>query len=224
MNRKKLEIVVSISTISLHNYQTTTSISAAQGAALLAQAVNDTSRTFRPTEFKAVGLFVIEKTAVAFANKLKVINSACPLTPFVEAQRIANSVVSLDEQKMQLPVGTEQSIEWHKMLDVRTVPALKTAFNDSSKLLLLTEGTKLVTDIDTVIDELKTLKIKRDTRIAKLDFVTASLPLETIVINANSAQGLASKIESLGDNNMHWAFMFFVGSDSEIKLVKELFT
>lgn len=212
-----------VNTISLHSYQTATPVSAAQGAALLAQAVNDTSRTFRPTSFNAIGLFAIEKTASALVDTLQTVNQACPLKPFVEAQRIASSLASLDEHKMQLPVGGEQSIEWHPMPDLRTVPALNTAFNDSSKSLLLDEGTALVTDIDTAMDELKTLKINRDTRIAQTQFVAASLPIETTVITASSARSLADSIKRLGDNNMHWAFMFFVGSDSEIKLVKELF-
>jgi len=212
-----------VNTISLHSYQTATEISAAQGAALLADAVNDSSRTFRPARFNAVGLFVIEKTASALAGKLQLINQACSLKAFIEAQRIASSLVSLDEDKMQLPVGGEQSIEWQPMPDVRSVTGLSTAFNDASKSLLLNEGTSLVTDIDTAIGELKTLKAARDIRIGQSDFVAASLPFETIMINANSARSLADNIRQLGDNNMHWAFMFFVGSENEIKLVKELF-
>lgn len=212
-----------VNTISLHSYQTATPVSAAQGAALLAQAVSDTSRTFRPTSFNAVGLFVIEKTASKLASTLQTVNQACPLKTFVEAQRIATSMANLDEHKMQLPTGNEQSIEWHPMPDVRTVPALSTAFNDASNSQLLDEGTALVTDIDTAMGELKTLKSSRDTRIAQTDFIAANLPLETTVIAASSARGLADSIKRLGDNNMHWAFMFFVGNDSEIKLVKELF-
>jgi len=213
-----------VNTISLHSYQTATLISAAQGAALLAKAVIDTSRTCRPTSFNAVGLFIIEKTAVALANSLRQVNQACPLQSFVEAQRIANSLSSLDEDKMQLPLGDEQSIEWHPMPDVRSVPALNTAFNDASKSLLLSEGVALVTDIDSAMSELKTLKTKRDSRIAQTQFVAASLPIETTVISASSARSLADSIKRLGDNNKHWAFMLFVGSDNELTLVKELFT
>ena len=132
-------------------------------------------------------------------------------------------MASIDEDKMQLPVGGEQSIEWQPMPDVRSVPALNAAFNDTSKSLLLDEGTALVTDIDTAMSQLKTLKADRDLRIGQTDFVAASLPIETMVINASSAKGLADNIKRLGDNNMHWAFIFFVGSDSEITLVKELF-
>lgn len=198
-------------------------MSAAQGAALLARAVSDTSRTFRPSRFNAVGLFVIEQTAAALASTLQTLNQACPLKVFVEAQRIASSVASLDDEKMQLSTGSEQSIEWQSMPDVRAVPALNTAFNDVSKSLLLGEGTALVTDIDTAMSQLKTLKADRDARIAQTDFVSTSLPIETIVISASNARALADSIKSLGDNNMHWAFIFFVGSDSEITLVKELF-
>lgn len=212
-----------LNTISLHCFQTATHVNAATGAALLANAVNDVSRTFRPSSFNAVGLFVIEKTAAQLATKLQVINKVCPLKPFIEAQRIASSIASIDDHKMQLPTGSEQSIEWHPMSDVRGVPALNTAFNDASKSMLLHEGTALVTDIDTAMGELKTLKSNRDTRIAQTNFVAASLPLETTVIAASSARSLADSIKRLGDNNKHWAFMFFVGSDSEIKLVKELF-
>lgn len=223
--RAKLnEACTEVNTMSLHSYQSATSISAAQGAALFAQAVNDTSRSFRPTNFNAVGLFVTEKTASALASKLQLVNQACPLKPFVEAQRIARSMATLDDHKMQLPVGGEQSIEWHPMPDVRTVPSLNTAFDDASKSLLLGEGTALVTDIDTAMGELKTLKSNRDTRIAQTDFAAASLPIEVTVIIANSARGLGDSIKRLGDNNKHWAFMFFVGRDSEIKLVKELFS
>lgn len=212
-----------VNTISLHSYQTATPISAAQGAALLARAVNDTSRTFRPTSFNAVGLFVIEKTSLALASSLQSVNQACPLQPFFEAQRIASSLSSIDDDKMQLSLGSEQSIEWHPMQDVRSVPALNTAFNAASKSLLLNEGTALVTDIDTAMGELKTLKSSRDARIAQTKFTAASLPIETTVINASSARSLADSIKRLGDNNKHWAFMLFVGSDSELKLVKELF-
>jgi hypothetical protein len=212
-----------VNTISLHSYQTATSISAAQGAALLAQAVNDISRTFRPVSFNAVGLFVIESTALALASKLQTVNQVCSLTAFVEAQRIASSMVSLDDHKMQLPVGGEQSIEWQPMHDVRSVTALRTAFNDASKSLLLNEGKALVSNIDTAIGELRALKADRDTRIVQSDFVVASLPIETTLINANSARSLADNIRQLGDNNRHWAFMFFVGSDNDIKLIKELF-
>jgi len=50
------------------------------------------------------------------------------------------------------------------------------------------------------------------------------LPIETTVISASSARSLADSIKRLGDNNKHWAFMLFVGSDNELTLVKELFT
>jgi hypothetical protein len=222
--RAELEsICKQVNTIALHSYETATAISSAQGAILLANAIEDTSRLLRPSNWHAVVLIAFADKPAALSTKLKTINEHCPLSHFVEAQRFAESLATLEQHKMQLPSGSEQSIEWQPIDDCRSISALNAAFNDASLALVKNEGTSLITDIDSVLTECETLKSDRDNRLAKTLFIASNLSIEAKSFTANSARSLADAVKSLGDNNMHWAFCAFVGSSDEVQPIKELF-
>ena len=97
------------------------------------------------------------------------------------------------------------------------------AFNDASLALVNDEGTSLITDIDTALADCETLKSERGNRLTETLFTASSLSINVKNFTANSARSLADAIKSLGDNDMHWAFLAFVGSSDEINPIKELF-
>jgi len=212
-----------VSLISLHSYETASAVSSAAGAVLLADAVQDTSRRFRPEAWNAVILYAMADKQDSLSSRLSAINEHCPLKTFVEAQRFADSLAVIEQEKMKRSTGQEQSIEWQVMGDCRAVPALAAAYHDASLALVDDEGKSLVTDIDSALSELTTLKADRHSRLTETVFTPAGLNIDVVSLNAGSARSLADSIKSLGDNNMHWVYCAFVGSEEELKPVKELF-
>lgn len=212
-----------LNTIALHSYETATAVSSAAGSVLLANAIQDVSRRYRPASWHAVVLYAIADKSDSLSSTLKTINEHCPLKVFVEAQRFAESLAVIELQKMQQPTGLEQSTEWQQMKDCRAVPALATAFNDASLALVSDESKNHVTGIDGAMAELTMLKAERDSRLTRTLFPAAGLDIEAVSFNTSSARSLADSIKSLGDNNMHWAYFAFVGSNDELQPVKELF-
>lgn len=222
--RSELEALCSqVNSLALHSYQTASLMDSSQGAVLLANAIQDTSRTQRPDNWHAVVLYATANKAELLASQLLGFNAVCPLKALLEAQRFTDSLTSLEQHKMQVPKGYEQSLEWQVLDDCRAVPALSNAFNDASLALVNDEGTSLITSIDDALSELTVLKSNRDERLTNTKFAGQSLDIKMANFTGNNASGLANSIKQLGDNNMHWVFLVFVGSSNEIKPIKELF-
>lgn len=211
-----------VAVISLHSYMTASSISSAQASELLADALIDTTRIDRPSYFNAVVLNVSASTSSQLNNQLTPFNDKCPIPVFIQAAAYAKSLNTLDTDKMILPT-TEQSIEWQNLSDCRFIPALANAFNDSSLVLVADEGRLLITDIDSELTNLATLKSQREQRLTNTTFeTTANLTVNNY--NAKSATSLAQQLKSLGNNDTHWAYCCFVGSTEQLKPIKELFS
>lgn len=210
-----------VNVIALNSYQTPSLITAAAGSALLATAINDATRQQRPSAFNAVILSCSASSPAQLANKLTEFNQHCPLAVFTHAADHALSLATLDTDKMRLPT-TEQSIEWQQFNNCCAVPALAHAFNDKSLALVSGESTNLITDIDTALNDTAQLKAQRDQRLTNTLFVAAS-HLTVTNSNAQSARALAQQIETLGNNDTHWAYCAFVGSSENINTLKELF-
>jgi len=209
--------------ISLASHQTATLCTTAEGAVLLATAIKDESRQFRPTDFNALVLWVSSNSPNDLAKRLSVINEYCPLTGFVECERYATSLATLDADKLTRPQGSEQSLEWTVLNDERYIPALKRQYQADSLVQVNDQGKALISDIDSALAECKQLKGLRDTRLTATEFIPINTGLNCISISANSAKGLADKLQGLGDDNAYWAFCAFVGSSSELEPIKELF-
>ena len=207
--------------IALNSYQTPSPITAAAGSALLATAVKDVTRKQRPSAFNAVILSCSASSPAQLKSKLTEFNQHCPLAVFTHAVDHALSLSTLDTDKMRLPT-TEQSIEWQHVNDACTVPVLAKAFNDKSLALVNDEGINLITDINTAITETAQLKAQRDQRLTNKLF-TAAANLTVTNSNAQSARALAQQIQTLGNNDKHWAYCAFVGSSENINTIKELF-
>lgn len=210
-----------ISLLVLHSYESTSQLSAAQGSALLANAISDSTRQSKPTSFNALVLYAIETSASKLASTLATVNSACPLTGFINAQKMAASFVSLEQDKFIANNG--QNIEWQRLNDIRTLKPIKNAYGDKSKALLANDGTNLVTTIDDALAEASSLKTERDNRLSQTSFNGQALNLEVKEFSATNAANLASNIKTLGNNDLHWAYVVFVGSVSELTTLKELF-
>ncbi|MBB1384357.1 hypothetical protein H5119_02125 [Pseudoalteromonas sp. SG45-5] len=210
-----------VNIIALNSYQTPSLITAAAGSTLLATAINDATRQQRPSAFNAVILSCSASSPAQLANKLAEFNQHCPLAVFTHAADHALSLSTLDTDKMRLPT-IEQSIEWQQISNCCALPALANAFSDKSLALVNDEGANLITDIDTALALTAQLKAKRDQRLTNSLFLTCD-NLTVTNSNAQSARGLAQQIETLGNNDKHWAYCVFVGSSENIKTIKELF-
>jgi|GEM_PF-1167165 len=209
--------------INLASHQTAALCTAAEGAVLLASAIKDESRQFRPAAFNALVLWVSSDSPNDLAKRLVVINEYCPLTSFVECGRYATSLAILDSDKLTRPKGNEQSLEWTVLNDKRYIPALKRQYQADSLAQVNSLGQGLISDIDSALAECKQLKGLRDTRLTATEFSIINTGLNCISISANSAKGLADKLQGLGDDKAYWAFCAFVGSSSELEPVKGLF-
>ena len=210
-----------INVISLNSYQTPSLITAAAGSELLATAIKDATRQQRPSAFNAVILSCSASTPAQLASKLSDFNQHCPLAVFTHAADHALSLSTLDTDKMRLPT-TEQSIEWQHINNTCAVPALAKAFHDQSLAMVTKEGLNLIADINTALNETAQLKAQRDQRLTNSLFVAAG-GLTVTNSNAQSARALAQQIQTLGNNNKHWAYCAFVGSTEDINTIKELF-
>jgi len=93
--------------ISLAFHQTATLCTAAEGAVLLATAIKDESRQFRPAAFNALVLWVSSDSPNDLAKQLAVMNDYCPLTGFVECGRYAATLATLESDKLTRPQGSE---------------------------------------------------------------------------------------------------------------------
>ncbi|WP_075499562.1 hypothetical protein [Moritella viscosa] len=209
--------------ISLTFHQTAALCTTAEGAVLLASAIKDESRQFRPTAFNALVLWVSADSPNDLAKQLAVINDYCPLTGFVECGHYAASLATLDADKLTRPQGSEQSLEWTVLNDKRYIPALKRQYHTTSLALVKTQGQALISDIDSALAECKQLKGLRDVRLTETEFNPVNTGLNCISISANSAKGLADKLQGLGDDKAYWAFCAFVGSSHELEPVKDVF-
>ena len=209
--------------LSLVFHQTATLCTATGGAVLLASAIQDESRQFRPAAFNAQVLWVSCDSPQELAKRLAAINEYCPLAGFVECARYATSLATLDSDKVTRSQGSEQSIEWTVFSDKRSIPALKRQYQAGSLAEVNTEGQDLISDIDSALTECQQLKSQRDGRLAMTVFNPMNTGLNCISISANTAKGLADKLQSLGDGMAYWAFCAFVGSSSELEPIKELF-
>jgi len=209
--------------ISLASHQTATLCTTTQGAALLANAIKDESRRFRPTDFNALVLWVSSDTPNDLAKQLAPVNDYCPLTGFVECARYATSLATLESDKVTRSKGTEQSVEWAVFNDKRHIPALKRQYHATSLALVKTQGQGLVSGIDSAMTECQQLKRKRDARLAKAVFNPINTGLNCINISANTNKGLADKLQGIGDDKGYWAFCAFVGSTGELQPIKDVF-
>lgn len=207
--------------IALNSYQTPSLITAAAGSELLATAIKDVTRQQRPSAFNAVILSCSASSHAKLASLLSEFNQHCPLAVFTHAADHALSLSTLDTDKMRLPT-TEQSIEWQQFNNCCAVPALAKAFNDKSLALVNDEGINLITDINTALTETAQLKVQRDQRLTNKLF-TAAANLTVTNSNTQSARALAQQIQTLGNNDKHWAYCAFVGSSENINTIKELF-
>ena len=209
--------------ISLAFHQTATLCTAAESAVLLANAIKDESRQFRPAAFNALVLWVSSDSPRDLAKRLAPVNEYCPLTGFVECGRYAASLATLESDKITRPQGSEQSIEWTAFSDKRSIPAIKRQYEANSLAQVNALEKTLVTDIDSAVEECKQLKSLRDARLTATEFNPINTGLNCISISANTAKGLADKLQGLGDDKAYWAFCALVGSSSELEPMKELF-
>ena len=209
--------------ISLASHQTATLCTTAEGAALLASAIQDKSRQFRPAAFNALVLWVSSDSPQELAKRLAPVNEYSPLTGFVECGRYAASLATLESDKVTRPQGYEQSIEWTVFSDKRSVPALKLQYQADSLAQVNDQGQGLISDIDSALAECKQLKNLRNARLTATKFNPINTGLNCINISANTAKGLADKLQGIGDDKAYWAFCAFVGSSSELEPMKELF-
>lgn len=209
-----------VNVLSLHSYEVNNA-SSAQGALILANAINDATRKNIPIAFNALVLHAIESSAQTLSTTLATINSACPLTGFINAAKMASSLANLEQDKFTENNG--QPIEWQNINDIRALTPLKNAYVDQSKRLLANDGTTLVTSISEALTELSTLKTQRDNRLSETSFSEATLGININDITASNAANLASSIKALGNNDLHWAYVVFVGSVDELTAIKELF-
>ena len=209
--------------ISLASHQTATLCTTAEGAALLANAIKDESRQFKPTDFNALILWTSADSPNDLAKKLAPVNAYCPLAGFVECERYATSLATLAIDKVTRSKGTEQSVEWTVFNDKRYLPAFKRQYHATSLALVNDQGQGLVSDIDSAMTECQALKRKRDARLAKAVFNPINTGLNCINISANTSKGLADKLQGIGDDKAYWAFCAFVGSTHELEPMKDVF-
>jgi len=209
--------------INLASHQTAALCTTAEGAVLLASAIKDESRQFRPADFNALVLWVSSDSPTDLAKRLAPVNDYCPLAGFVECGRYAASLATLDSDKLTRPKGSEQSFEWTVMNDKRSIPVIKRQYQADSLAQVNSLGQGLISDIDSALAECKQLKNLRNTRLTATEFTPINAGLNCINISANSAKGLADKLQGLGDDKAYWAFCAFVGSSSELEPIKELF-
>ena len=109
------------------------------------------------------------------------------------------------------------------MSDERYIPALKLQYKADSLAQVNTQGQALISDVDTALAECKQLKSLRDVRLTVTQFTPVNTGLNCTSISANSAKGLADKLQGLGDDKAYWAFCVFVGSSHELEPVKDVF-
>ena len=210
-----------VSVLALHSYENTRKVSAAQGSILLANAISDSTRQSKPSGFNALVLYAIENSASKLSTTLATVNSACPLTGFIKAEKMAASFASLEQDKFTANKG--QHIEWQVVKDIRSLKPLSHAYADKSKALLTADGTNLVTTITNALTEVISLKAERDNRLSQTSFSGQALKLIVKEFSATNAANLANNIKTLGNNDLHWAYVVFVGSSSELTVLKELF-
>ncbi|WP_026111170.1 hypothetical protein [Pseudoalteromonas ruthenica] len=209
--------------LALHSYEVAKQDTSASGAMQLAKAVRDLSRRERPTQWRALVLYITAPFPASLHQALQSVNAACPLPVFITAARYARSLSDLTRHKMTLPTGYEQSIEWQTLSDACHVPALSRAYQVASTKLIKGEGQNSVDSIDEELAALGEQKAARDARIDSCSFDAAQLGLRTKAITATSARSLADALERLGDNHVHWAFQVYVGRQQAIAPLVELF-
>jgi hypothetical protein len=211
----------SVNVLALHSYETANRVSAAQGSTLLANAISDITRQSKPSGFNALVLYAIENSASKLSTTLAAVNSACPLTGFIKAEKMAASIDSLEQDKFTDNKG--QCIEWQVVKDIRSLKPLSQAYVDKSKALLTADGTGLITTIEDALTEVTSLKAERGNRISQTSFNGQVLNLLMKELSASNTAKLASNIKTLGNNEMHWAYVVFVGTETELIAIKELF-
>ncbi|MCG7567062.1 hypothetical protein MHM95_12305 [Pseudoalteromonas sp. CnMc7-15] len=209
--------------LALHSYEVAKQDTSASGAMQLAKAVRDLSRRERPTQWRALVLYITAPSPTSLHQALDSVNTACPLPVFITAARYARSLSDLTRHKMTLPTGHEQSIEWQTLSDACHVPGLSRAYQVASTKLIKGEGQNSVGSIDEELAALGEQKAARDARIDSCSFDAAQLGLRTKAITATSARSLADALERLGDNHTHWAFQVYVGRQQAIAPLVELF-
>lgn len=197
--------------------------SANAGAGVLANAIDDSTRTFAPTSFNALVVWVSGSSDSAFARNLEAINNLCPMSIFVTAARYGASLATIENDKFESVPVRAQSLEWCLLDSALSIPNLSNAYYDNSRSLLLDEGKMFTGSIDDELAALEQLKAVRDERLSNTLFKSGQHGLNTAYFSASNAQQLASNVAQLGDSNRAWAFVAFVGESDALQVVRELF-
>lgn len=209
--------------LSLHAYSGSVPVSASVGFSVFAKAVADESRSNTPGDFNALIVYTTLHASDAISDALNTVNEHCPIKCLVEAQRIAKSLATLENDKFVALNESQKSLEWQVLDSTLSLPALRSQFYDDSRALLTDEGKGLITTIDDSLAELEQLKAARDSALSETMFEAAEYGLTTQYFAASSAAQLANNISQLGDDNQHWAITLFVGSADALAPIRELF-
>lgn len=107
---------------------------------------------------------------------------------------------------------------------IRSMPILSDAFNDTSKGLVSDEATTLVSDFDSEFSALEQLKSLRDIRLTETSYVSSTIDATITYFGESTDKRLAESLKEQGNNDKLWCFCLFVGSESQLAPIKELFT
>ncbi len=189
------------------------------GAQLLASAIQDDSRTDKPTSYGGLLLSVSATDPATLASKLELINEYCPIPEFIACTQYAKSHSTLEQSKLSTYDG--QSLEWQINTLQNLLPIREQLIAD--ELAMVDDsGKQLITTIDDALTQAAELKTARDERINQAQFTAQSSGVDVQLITAGTAKQLADSVASKGSDHSYWALCLFVGEQSELNQMKEV--
>ena len=189
------------------------------GAQLLTSAINDDSRTDKPTSYGGLLLSVSAVDPAALASKLESINNYCPIPEFVACAQYANSQSTLEQT--QLTTYDGQSIEW-QINTLQSLWPIREQLIADELATVNSSGQQLITTIDDALTQAAELKTARDERLNQAQFTAKSSEIDVQLITAGTAKQLADSVASTGNDYSYWALCLFVGELGELNQIKEV--
>ncbi|MDK2595199.1 hypothetical protein [Pseudoalteromonas obscura] len=203
--------------VSLCFNQTAAPCSMQAGAVLLTKALKDNSRTDKPSSYNGFLLSVGATTPAALASQLETLNDYCPIPDLITCQHYAQSLSSLEQDKLTVYEG--QSIEWREHSSQSLKPLQQKQI--AEELAEVAEqGRSLITNIDDALSQAIELKAACNERLNR-PFTLRNTDIDKRILNAGSADALARQVEQLGDDSQYWAYCLFVGELRELNQIKE---
>ena len=189
------------------------------GAQLLALAIEDVSRTYKPTRFNGLLLSVSASAPAGLASKLKTINEYCPIPEFISCAQYGQSQSALEQTKLVTYDG--QSIEW-QINTLQNLTPIREQLIADELATVNSSGQQLITTIDDALTQTVELKKARDERLNQAQFTAQSSGVDMQLMSAVTAKQLADSVANKGNEHHYWALCLFVGEPSELNHIKEV--